>query len=501
MRNHSWTRESRRIFIVLGTVVVAVTLVAFILVESGRSAPAETASARSRALQQTLPPPHLGYGFNVAGLDLHLINSLGFDWIKVFSPPPRRLEQNVLLRLTVSAADLNDLRWLRTRVRRVARDYGTYIDAYELGNEPNLNALYGWNAPPVAADYARLLCAVYPAIHAEDDNATVVSAGLAPAGRIDGNWNGHKGHNGFAQDEREWLIEFLEAGGGDCLDALGYHPYGFSADYDTLPDQVDPENPDANCENGFCFRGVEKIYEILVNSGLGNTMIWATEFGWIVDPTEEGNESCLATAPWSGRAWQIVNEEEQARNLVGAFRYADENMPWMGPMFVFNLNFNTAAYPPCEQMRYFGIEGRPAEQALRDLEKRPRAPAARLGVEGPPPIIRKVEAQPLSYTPSLVIKNSGNDSLNYTVTVKAPAFTLTISDPHGELQPAQEVILPLTLIADGLSSGHYLGTLTVDASHGTQAAPQNVTVDVYLWDSIHHSFLPTTRTDWPAVGK
>ena len=40
------------------------------------------------------------------------------------------------------------------------------------------------------------------------------------------------------QDDREFLKELFTAGGGACLDAVGYHPYGFSADYDVDPDVV-----------------------------------------------------------------------------------------------------------------------------------------------------------------------------------------------------------------------------------------------------------------------
>ena len=112
-----------------------------------------------------------------------------------------------------------------------------------------------------------VLCTAYNEIKAVDSEAIVVSAGLAPTGRVTGNWGGHAGHNGLYQDEREFLKEFFDAGGGNCTDAIGYHPYGFSADYDVAPDVPDA-NPARNCTNGFCFRGTEKIYEIMVQRGM-----------------------------------------------------------------------------------------------------------------------------------------------------------------------------------------------------------------------------------------
>ena len=91
------------------------------------------------------------------------------------------------------------------------------------------------------------------------------------------------------------------AGGGACLDAVGYHPYGFLADYDVAPDVVnpgvDPLTDPRACPNGFCFRGAEKIYEIMQQQGLGDKKVWATEFGWITRPPDE----CLSD-PILGRA-------------------------------------------------------------------------------------------------------------------------------------------------------------------------------------------------------
>jgi hypothetical protein len=38
----------------------------------------------------------------------------------------------------------------------LAQSQKGFVDAYEIGNEPNLDASYGWGAAPVAAD--RRLC-------------------------------------------------------------------------------------------------------------------------------------------------------------------------------------------------------------------------------------------------------------------------------------------------------------------------------------------------------
>jgi len=298
-------------------------------------------------------------GIAVAQHDSSQVLELGFDWMKVYDPPLIREPVNVLIRLDATATHLANLAAFDAQVRQIASYYGKHIEAYQIGNEVNLNA-NGWEAPPNAADYVQVLCTAYHTIKQIDPSAIVVSAGLAPTGRVVGNWNGHPGHTGQVQDEREFLKEFIGARGGHCLDVVGYHPIGFSADYDAQPD-VNGGAPQTNCTNGFCFRGVEKIYEIMQARDLGHKQVWATEVGWIVAPPD----NCLSDPRWQGRAWQIVTPEKQADNLVGAFHYARTHWPWLGAMFVFNLNFNEAVYyDTCEQMRYYSVQGRPSETAL-----------------------------------------------------------------------------------------------------------------------------------------
>ena len=80
-----------------------------------------------------------------------------------------------------------------------ALDNKDYIDAYEIGNEVNIdNPDYGWGSVAVnAADYKILLCEAYTQIKQADPTAIVVSAGLAPTGRVQGTWQwSPTAHNG-----------------------------------------------------------------------------------------------------------------------------------------------------------------------------------------------------------------------------------------------------------------------------------------------------------------
>jgi hypothetical protein len=446
--------------------------------------------ATVHARPAAVPPPHLRYGFNVAEWDTALLEEMGFDWIKLFGPPGGPLPQNVLVRLDANAGDLADLAGFGDAIGQLASAHGAYIDAYEIGNEPNLDASYGWAAPPVAADYATVLCEAYAEIKAADPGAIVVSAGLAPTGRVAGTWNGHAGHNGFFQDEREFLKEFFAAGGGDCLDAVGYHPYGFSADYDAAPD-VASADPTQNCANGFCFRGAEKIYELMQGAGFGDKQVWATEFGWLVRPPDH----CLSHPSFSGREWQLVTAEKQAANLVGAFTYADQNWPWMGGMFVFNLNFNTASWitDECEQMRYYAVRGRPAEDALREMPKRPVGAAPELAVApAAVSLMADVDSQPLAYTISLRLQNEGWQLLTYTATVPAgneltPAI---VGDASGTLSPTAQTTVQIRVSSSGRTPGIYTGTVLFYTEPSAGGPPPAVPVRLSLLGEVHGNYLP-----------
>lgn len=320
------------------------------------------------------PQANLAHGVGVAAPDATTVLRMGFDWMAVYDLPNKRYPVNVLYRVPANRWSLDPLdpwaSWYFTNhLYQTLLPRRDWIDAYEIGNEVNLY-VNGWEGPPDAAAYVALLCLSYHTIKSFDPTATIVSAGLAPVGRIAGRWNTHAGHNYTSQDERVYLHEFIAAGGLDCVDAVGYHPNGFSAKFDAVPDQ-DGGTPETNCTNGFCFRGVELIYQIIVEQGAGvEKPIWATEVGWIAAPDDA---TCLTDGSWNGRAWQQVSRQQQAENLVGAFHYATANYPWLQGLFVFNLNFDEALYyHDCEQMRFYSVQSAEAYTALAGL--RPQLP-------------------------------------------------------------------------------------------------------------------------------
>lgn len=94
------------------------------------------------------------------------------------------------------------------------------VDYWEFYNEPDAGnrvaAEYGasyWGH--FGAEYAQMLCAVYPAIKAANPRAQVVLGGLAYDGFEDQG-------GGFV---REFLDDVLAAGGGECFDVMNFHYY------------------------------------------------------------------------------------------------------------------------------------------------------------------------------------------------------------------------------------------------------------------------------------
>jgi len=106
--------------------------------------------------------------------------------------------------------------------------------------------------------------------------------------------------------------------------------------------------------------------------GAGNKQMWATEFGWLINPNEEA-----VRCTWPELDWQRVSRKRQAEYVVRAYDFAAKNWPWMGPMFLWNYDFSRSAqYPdPCEQMKFFSMldeqgNERPLFAALRTATNR-----------------------------------------------------------------------------------------------------------------------------------
>lgn len=342
-------------------------------------------------------PAHLGYGALVGSAD-HVISLtvMGFDWAKglvswessglpydwaavdnqlrefvphlshvlltIIGPPPPGVGNPPASPADLAAFYTFTLA-LAAHVSETWRGQGLETVAYEIWNEPNLD--YEWGGAPDAAQYAALLKAGYQGIKAGDPQALVVSAGLATTGGSAAElaWARRLYGAEVVVPDLTFLREMYRAGARGYLDALGSHPYGGSYPPDTPPSQVTIP---------IYFRRAEEQHQVMLEQG-DSSPVWATEFGWV-----------LATDCDLGEhEWMEVSEEQQAAYLAAAYAYADSRWPWMGPMFLFNLDLATVNwYQECDPVRWYSITYREDPQLpgpilprqaffrLRDMPKR-----------------------------------------------------------------------------------------------------------------------------------
>lgn len=329
-----------------------------------------------------------GYGLSLCNTDVRAATEIGFGYVKLYARwadyEPRKGAYTwngaaASLQHTIAAAAASGVRivlrvdtppsWAApgsgNRPPTDPADFGDFmgafaahmkgqVAAYEIWNEPNLSYEWG-NMRPNPERYAELLKAAYPKIKAADPRVVVLTAGLASTG----------GDGGVtALNDVEFIDRMYRAGAKGYFDALGSHPYGFAN-----PPEI--RNPNHVTD----FRRAADQHAVMERYGDGAKQIWATEFGWLIDPSEYGHPEYLGDPLWSGRQWQRVGAQTQADYLVRAYQYAYANWPWMGVMLLFNYDFSTAGwYPPAEPMRWYSIlnpdfSPRPAYNALKAMPK------------------------------------------------------------------------------------------------------------------------------------
>jgi hypothetical protein len=340
--------------------------------------------------------PHVGYGYNVVwrGDDqsnefhqktMDKVNESGFSWVRFqigwrnAEPEPGHYRFDHIDRF-VNIARQNNVRIMASVLkaptwatddgsdglpadpavfgefmRRLTEHFEGRIDAYEIWNEQNLSFETGGHVD--VGEYVEVLKAGYTAVKSEDSDAIVVFGGMTPTGVNDPS---------IAIDDATYLQMLYDYNGGEAkqyYDVLGTHP-GSACN---PPDTSWPDNP--GCEYGWrdhnshYFRRVEDIRDVMVANGEGHKQIWLTEFGWSSSPV---------TAPGQEFA-AYVSEQQQAEYIVRAFEIAKQEWPWMGIMFLWNLQFSTLIDPNDHKV-YWSVlnpdwSHRPAYDAIKAMPK------------------------------------------------------------------------------------------------------------------------------------
>jgi polysaccharide biosynthesis protein PslG len=269
----------------------------------------------------------------------------------------------------------NDPKAAGAFVAALAERYGTRIAAIEIWNEPNLAYENGGQiTEDDPGKYAEILAECYRRIKAINKDIIVVAAAPSSTG---------VNNPTLALSDETYLRLMYGYQDGmvkDFFDIQAVHPGGAA----NSPDWLYPENPGTasgwNDDRTHYFRHVENIRALMVENGLADRQIWITEYGWATPNNtpgfEFGNEISLETqAAYVSRAVERAYRE---------YRDAD-GTPWVGNMFLWNINFAVlwgAKGEPEHEQGSFGLlnpdwSPRPAFLALQGLHPQIRAEQGR----------------------------------------------------------------------------------------------------------------------------
>jgi hypothetical protein len=162
--------------------------------------------------------------------------------------------------------DVADLEDWRNYIRTQALRYKGRIQYYEIWNEPNLpeNRIIG--TPERMLTLAK---EAYITLKQVDPNIKVISPSPVNDNGID------------------WLDRYLELGGGQYADIIGYHFYVRHRP-ETMLDLILP------------------VKAVMRKRGVGDKPLWNTESGWIRNPRTEHIDPAQQAPGWAARAY-ILN--------------------------------------------------------------------------------------------------------------------------------------------------------------------------------------------------
>ena len=245
-------------------------------------------------------------------------------------------------------------------MRTLATRYTGQVAAYELWNEANLQR--EWNGTPLsAADLVELMRRGAAGVRAADPAALIISGAPATTGINDGV---------NAIDDRVYFGAMLAAGAAEFIDGAGVHPYGWANPPDAHAADATQVSSSHNNHPSFFFADTLADYRaLLVDAGAAGVPLWPTEFGWGTFENIRFEDGSPA-APPAGSEFMADNSEwEQAVYTLRAFELGQE-WDWVGPLFLWNLNFTRALGPEFQEVGYsllrFDDSRRPVYRALEN---------------------------------------------------------------------------------------------------------------------------------------
>jgi len=218
--------------------------------------------------------------------------------------------------------------------------YQGRIQAYEIWNEQNY-AVENDGLVEGAGRYVELLKVAYTAIKQVDPYAYLLFGPLTPTGT---------NNPEVAIPDVDYLQAAYEYNDGEVrnyFDVLAAHVSGTHNPPDTLwPDKPGPYDQWLD-DPTFYFRHIEQVWAVMEAYGDGDKQIWVTEFGWastqgISDKPAEGYEYAQNNTA-QNQADYLVQALEMGRTIY---------QPWLGAMFIWNLNFAPITTPNDEKAAF-----------------------------------------------------------------------------------------------------------------------------------------------------
>jgi hypothetical protein len=202
----------------------------------------------------------------------------------------------------------------------MAARYAGQVSAYELWPESNIAS--HWSSPDGISPerYTDLLRQTVPAIHAADQNSSIIVAGsLAPTGSNDGV---------NVIDDLVFYQRMYAAGAAEYFDVLGVRVDGYNNPPSDSPTASSVTTTTYKGHTSFYFRHYEDARAVMVASLDADTPLWITSAGWASAPT-----------PLPGMEYASdVSEGQQAEYLAAALAQV-QAQSYVGLILINNFDY------------------------------------------------------------------------------------------------------------------------------------------------------------------
>ena len=207
----------------------------------------------------------------------------------------------------------------------LAEEYSDTVDAYQIWDEPNLRRNWNCERRMCDTDYLFMLGESYALLEDVDEDALVISAGLAPT-RFNDRIN--------AINDQLYLETMLSRGLETVVDGIGIHPGGEANPPDAeCCDQPPGVESHFESDSFYFLENLEGYRALIVEYDAADIPLWVTKFGWgtAEDPPAPSNEN------QPHYSVNYTSLSEQAVYVPRAFELGQE-LSYVGPMFLYNLN-------------------------------------------------------------------------------------------------------------------------------------------------------------------